>query len=161
MATSPRVSPSILTEKTTRVSSWLERLPATPPADKEHQLTTTSAHHDVSPSKRQWRNTDDVLPGQSASAVGSNARMLTLGNSNTFSRVGASTPRRENGLSRETIAALRGASPPITTELLDGVELEPPARVMAVVARLEDGLDQGWIPGWLEVRMYLRAAVYR
>lgn len=95
-----------------------------------------------------------MLPGQSASAVGWNARPLTLGNSNTFSppssRVGASTPRRGNSPSRETIAALRVASPPITTEPLDGVEPEPPARVMAVVARLEDGLDEGWIPGWLE-----------
>lgn len=79
------------------------------------------------------------------------------GSSTTFSprgsRVGASTPRRSNSPSRETIAALRVASPPITTEPLDGVESEPPARVMAVVARLENGLDQGWIPGWLEVRI--------
>ena len=173
MATSPPVSPSILTEKTTRISSWLEQLPPTPPADEEHrllkrkrasseptavhQLTAISAHRDVSPSKRRRRNTDDLLPGQSALAVGLNARPLTLGNSNTFSPpgscVGASTPQRGNSPSRETIAALRVASPPITTEPLDGVEPEPPARVIAVVARLEDGLDQGWIPSWLEVRI--------
>lgn len=104
-----------------------------------------SVYCDVSPSKRQRRNIDDLLPGQSASAIGLNARPLTLGNSNTFSppgsRVGALTLRRGNSLSREIIAALRVVLPPITTEPLDGVEPEPPARVMAVVARLEDGLD--------------------
>lgn len=118
-----------------------------------------STHRGVSPSKRQRRDSDDLRPEQSVSAVGSNARPLILGSSTTFSppgsRVGASTPRRSNSPSRETIAALRVAIPSITTEPLDGVESEPPAQVMAVVARLENGLDQGWIPGWLEVRTRL------
>lgn len=60
---------------------------------------------------------------------------------------------------REMMAALRFASPPIITELLDGVRLEPPVRVMSVVARLELGLDQGWIPGWLEVRIGIQASI--
>jgi len=173
MATSPPTSFPTINDKTTQISSWLEELPPTPPADEErgllkrkratseptsvHQFTAMSAHRSVSPSKRQRRDSDDLRPEQSVSAVWSNARPLILGSSTTFSppgsRVGASTPRRSNSLSRETIAALRVASPLITTELLDGVESEPPARVMAVVARLENGLDQGWIPGWLEVRI--------
>jgi len=172
MATSPPMSPSILTENTTRISSWLEQLPPTPPADEHHrplkrkragsepvavhQLKAMSAHRDASPSKRQRRDSDDLLPGESISTVGLTARPLTLDGSNTFSpqssRVSASTPRRGSP-SRRTIAALRVASPPITTKPLDGVQSEPPARVMAVVARLEYGLDQGWIPGWLEVRI--------
>ena len=169
----PPESHSGSNEKTSQISSWLEQLPPSPPADEEHwplkrkyaslkptavhQFTTIHARCNMSPSKRQRQDTDDLFPEQSASAVGSNARPLILGNSTTFSpptsRIGASTPRRSNSPSRETIAALRTASPPITTEPLDGVELAPPARVMAVVARLEDGLDQGWIPGWLEVRI--------
>ncbi|CAG5152963.1 uncharacterized protein ALTATR162_LOCUS2981 [Alternaria atra] len=172
MATSPPTSFSTINDKIMQISSWLEELPPTPPADEErgllkrkratpeptsvHQFTTMSAHRSVSPSKRQRRDSDDLRPEQSVSAVGSNARPLILGSSTTFSppgsRVGASTPRRSNSPSRETIAALRVASPPITTEPLDGVESEPPARVMAVVARLENGLDQGWIPGPLEVQ---------
>ena len=158
-------------DEITKISSWLEQLPPAPPADEErwpptrkrvapepryvNQPTAMSIHHGVSPSKRQRRDTDDLLPEQSASAVGSNARLLILGSTSTFSppssRVGASTPRRSNSSSRETIAALRVASPPITTEPLDGVESDPPARVMAVVAQLENGLDHGWVPGWLEV----------
>lgn len=170
MAMSPPTSFSTINDKSTQISSWLEELPPTPPADEErgllkrkraiseptsvHQFTTMSTHRDVSPSKRQQRDSDDLRPEQSVSVVDSNARPLILGSSTTFSppgsRVGASTPRRSNSPSRETIAALRVASPSITTEPLDGVESEPPAQVMAVVARLENGLDQGWIPGWLE-----------
>jgi hypothetical protein len=166
LATSSNVN-----EKTTQISSWLEELPPTPPADVEHwpptrkraaaeppcvyQRTAMYINRGVSPSKRQRRDTDDLLPEQSASAVGSDACPLILGSSTTFSppgsRVGALTPRRTKSPSRETIAALRVASPPITTEPLDGVESKPPARVMAVVAQLENGLDHGWVPGWLEV----------
>ena len=158
-------------DKTTQISSWLAELPPTPPADEErwppprkraapeppcvYQPTAMSINRNVSPSKRRRRDTDDLLPEESASAVGSNTRPLILGSSTTFSppgsRVGALIPRRSNSPSRETIAALRVASPPITTEPLDGVESEPPARVMAVVAQLENGLDHGWVPGWLEV----------
>jgi hypothetical protein len=172
MVTSPPASFPI-DEKTTQISSWLEQVPPTPAEDEErwllkrkratseptsvHQFSFMSAHRSVSPSKRQRRDSDDLRPEQSASAVGSNARPLILGSSTTFSppdtRVSASTSRRSNSPSRETIAGLRVAFPPITTEPLDGVESEPPARVMAVVARLENGLDQGWIPGWLEVRI--------
>lgn len=172
MGTLPSSSFSAANEKTAQISSWLEKLPPTPPADEErwllkrkratlepciYQTTTMSAHRSVSPNKRQRRDSDDLYSEQSASVVGTNVRPLILGSSTTFSprgsRVGASTPRRSNSPPRETIAALRVASPPITTEPLDGVESEPPARVMAVVARLENGLDQGWIPGWLEVRI--------
>ncbi|KAF2028946.1 hypothetical protein EK21DRAFT_90162 [Setomelanomma holmii] len=168
MAASP--SPA-LAEKGTLISSWLEDLPPTPPADEDfrsfkrkrdspervavHQLAAMSAHRNSSPGKRQRRHTEDLLPEQSASADGSTNHPLAFGNSNIFSlpsssRAGASTPRRSTSPSRETIAALRVASPPIITEPLDGIKSEPPARVMAVIARLEAGLDEGWIPGWLE-----------
>ncbi|XTI90152.1 hypothetical protein V2W45_1470205 [Cenococcum geophilum] len=137
MATLPPVLPFILTEKTTQISSWLKQLLLTPPVDEEHRLLKCK-RASLEPIARQRRNIDDLLPGQSASAIGLNARPLTLGNSNTFSppgsRVGALTLRRGNSLSREIIAALRVVLPPITTEPLDGVEPEPPARVMAVPA---------------------------
>lgn len=172
MAMSPPTSFSTINDKTTQISSWLEKLPPDPLADEErgllkhkraiseptsiHQLTTISTHQSGSPSKRQRRDSEDLRPEQSVSAVGSNTRPLILGSSTPFSspgsRVGVSTPRRSDSPSREAIAALRVASPPITTEPMDGVESAPPAQVMAVVARLENGLDQGWIPGWLEVR---------
>jgi hypothetical protein len=171
MITLPLLSCSTTNDKITQISSWLEKLPLTPPADEErgllrrkratseptsvNQFTAMFVHRSVSPSKRRRRDSDDLQPEQSASAVGSNARPLILGSSTTFSppgsHVGTSTPRHSDSPSRETIAALRVASPPITTEPLDGVKSEPPVRVMAVVARLENGLEQGWIPGWLEV----------
>jgi hypothetical protein len=172
MAGSP--SPA-LTEKDVLVSSWLQKLPPTPPADEDvrslkrkrkrasprretvHQLRAMSAYRSSSPGKRQRPNTEDVLPEQSVSTVGSINHALAFSNPNIFSlpsssRAGASTPRRSTSPSRETIAALRVASPPIITEPLDGIKSEPPARVMAVIERLEAGLDDGWIPGWLEVR---------
>lgn len=142
MATSPPTSFSTINDRATQISSWLEELPPTPPADEErgllkrkratseptsvHQFTAMSTHRSVSPSKRQRRDSDDLRPEQSVSAVGSNARPLILGSSTTFSppgsRVGASTPRRSNSPSRETIAALRVALPPITTELRSHTE---------------------------------------
>ena len=52
--------------------------------------------------------------------------------------------------------ALKVTSPLITIELLDGVEPEPSTWVIAVVTQLKDGLDQGWIPSWLKVRISMQ-----
>src|SRR2546421_7875 len=58
-----------------------------------------------------------------------------------------STP--ENRPSRDKIAVLASASPPTITEPSPGLKASPPRRVRDVMERLEDGLDRGWIPGWL------------
>lgn len=147
-----------------QISSWLEELSVTPPRDEEgwllkratsestdvRPLTAMSTYRSVSPSKRQRRDSDDLQPEQSTSAV-RNARPLIMGSSSTFSpptsRGGTSTPRRSNCPSHKTIVALKAALPPITMQLLNGAEPEPPARVLAVIARFEKGLDHGWIPG--------------
>ncbi|RYO39262.1 hypothetical protein AA0111_g2068 [Alternaria arborescens] len=105
MATSPPTSFSTINDRATQISSWLEELPPTPPADEErgllkrkratseptsvHQFTAMSTHRSVSPSKRQRRDSDDLRPEQSVSAVGSNARPLILGSSTTFSPPGS------------------------------------------------------------------------
>jgi hypothetical protein len=72
-------------------------------------------------------------------------RPFTLGNSNAFSPPGSRadklTRRRGNSPLHEKVATLGVASALITMKPLDGVELESRTWMMAVVARLEDGLD--------------------
>jgi hypothetical protein len=128
MAASP--SPA-LTEKDALLSSWLRKLLPIPPADEDfrslkrkreslgrevvHQLPAMSAYRSSSPGKRQRQNSEDLLPEQSASTVGSTNHALAFNNPifslPSSSRAGASTPRRSTSPSRETIAALRVAFP--------------------------------------------------
>jgi len=129
-----------------------------------------ATRRDASPGKRQ-RLDEDVFPGQSVSAAGS-SHPLDLGQYNTFSppgsqvgsrvSAGATTPRRGTSPSRDTIATLKDASPPITTEPYDGAELPPDRvirdRVMAVMERLEPGQVEGWIPECLKVRTGVQQA---
>jgi hypothetical protein len=118
---------------------------------------------DNSPGKRQ-RLDEDLLPGGCSVSVAESVHPLDLSQNNTFSppgsqvgsRVGtgATTPRRGTSPSRETIATLKDASPPVITEPYDGAELPPESRikVMAVMERLEPGQIEGWVPESFKVR---------
>ncbi|KAL5371474.1 hypothetical protein DPSP01_014248 [Paraphaeosphaeria sporulosa] len=176
MATTPPLSPSIAAAKISRVEGWIQQLskPASaqtndlsPPSTPENRLSLKRKHVTSAPvtytmstrttsPKRPRLDTDtEVLPSHSLSAAGaaSNASALVLNERNTFSppssQAGTRSPRRANSPSRDNIAVLASASPPTITEPSSGLKTPPPRRVRDVMERLEDGLDSGWIPGWL------------
>ncbi|KAF2240216.1 hypothetical protein BU26DRAFT_573006 [Trematosphaeria pertusa] len=118
-----------------------------------------------SPEKRQ-RVEEGIMPGESASIF--SGHPLDLGQHNTFSPLGshvgsrwgsrpgtgASSPRRGISPSRETIATLKDALPPIQTEPFDGAQLPVNRairdKVMAAMERLEPGRVDGWVPRCLQ-----------
>ncbi|KAF2003187.1 hypothetical protein P154DRAFT_520149 [Amniculicola lignicola CBS 123094] len=173
MATPPNSQPSSITETNLRVESWITQLPpsltsnllpakaalaessqAFPTSTRKRALSdpTMSMSRDNSPEKRQ-RLDDSVYPSQSVSTAGSSTHPLSLSRHNTFSpvnsRTGASTPRRSNSPSRETIATLKDAVPPIITEQYNGARLPPGIRdtVKTVMRRLgPKQVVEGYIP---------------
>ncbi|KAF2462694.1 uncharacterized protein BDR25DRAFT_347642 [Lindgomyces ingoldianus] len=176
MATTPPLSPSIAAVKTTRVEGWIQQLseaasaranalspPSTPesrPSPKRKRVSsapvTSTMSTRTTSHKRPRRDTDtEVLPTHSVSAAGaaSSASALILNERNTFSppssQAGTRSPRRANSPSRDNVTVLASASPPTITEPSSGLKTPPPRRVRDVMERLEDGLDSGWIPGWL------------
>lgn len=176
MATTPPLSPSIAAAKTSRVEGWIRQLskpasartndlspPSTPenrPSLKRKRVTSapvtyTMSTRTTSPKRPRCDTDTEVLPTHSVSAAGaaSNASALLLNERNTFSppssQAGTRSPRRANSPSRDNIAVLASASPPTITEPSSGLKTPPPRRVRDVMERLEDGLDSGWIPGWL------------
>ena len=180
MATSPPLSPSFLADKSSFIASWITALPPSPPVDtnlehirppKRKHAPVATARREPSPEKRR-RVEEDVTPGQSASLT-SSSHPLDLGQHNTFSPTsshvgsrrsragtGALSPRRSISPSRETIATLKDASPPIQTEPYDGAQL--PANeamrdnVMATMEQLEPGQVDGWVPRCLKVCAHMR-----
>lgn len=182
MATPPHSQPSPITEANLRVESWITQLPPSPPAnpfpaeaslaESSSALPTSkrkrtlsdpamSTSRDKSPEKRQ-RLDDSVHPSQSVSVVSSSTYPLSLSRHNTFSpvgsRTGASTARRSNSPSRETIATLKDAVPPIITEQYNGAKLPPGIKdaVKTVMRRLgPKQVVEGYIPHGLKVRKVL------
>jgi hypothetical protein len=82
--------------------------------------------------------------------IDSDTEVLPTFSSPDSRQAGTKSIRRANSLSRDNIVGLASASPPTITEPSSGLKVPPPRRVRNVMARLEDGLDRGWIPGELQ-----------
>jgi hypothetical protein len=178
MATSPPLSPSTAATKASRVEDWIQQLselasahtdPFSPPSTPENypslkrKRKCQDSSASCSPtmpttsnsSKRPRRNSDEVLPVHSVSAVGaaSNVNALVLNEGNTFalpsSTGGSRSSRRPPSPSRDDAATLAFASPPTITGPGSILKAPPPQKVRDTIQRLEDGLDRGWIPSSL------------
>jgi hypothetical protein len=124
------------------------------------------------PSLKRQRVEEGIVPRDSRSTVFS-SHPLDLGQHNTFSPpgsyvesrgasragTGASSPRRGINPSRETIATLNDALPPIQTEPFDDAQLPADRairdKVMATMEQLELGQVDGWVPRCLQVRAHI------
>jgi hypothetical protein len=152
-----------------RISFWLASvhesyLPLTPPPDNDSKLPLKrkramslplSARSD-SPKRRRTDDADDVRPEQSASQLGSE-NPLVLNERNTFSPLASrvsSSPKRSSSPTRETPIILRGAWPPVFTESLNGLKEAPPKHAERLGDRLVEGIDFGFIPQGLQVRVF-------
>ncbi|KAF1996698.1 hypothetical protein P154DRAFT_579633 [Amniculicola lignicola CBS 123094] len=125
-----------------------------------------SESRDSSPKRQRLEDdahSSEVLPTDSVSAPSSIPRNpLELTTYTTFSshtarshvarshhsQSSSSSPRRTSP-TRETIASLASAHPPIKTEIISGARAVP-ARVSALCFRISEELENGWIPASLK-----------
>jgi hypothetical protein len=155
-AATPPMAPFSAAANTSSVEEWIQKL--SPPLALENRplkrKRAPSAFCSMSTRNtsrtRPGRDNDiEFLPSHSVSIAASS--VLALNERNTFSPPSsqASTTRRANSPSRDNITVLASASPPTITEPSSGLKTRPPQRLTEVIARLEAGLDRGWIPGRL------------
>lgn len=162
MAESPPPCPSLLSAKSSYITSWIAGLPLSPPADthllhnrplkrkRPNSAPVSTTRRGLSLEKRR-RVDDDVMPGESAS-VADLSHPLDLERHNTFSPPGSQVG------SREAFATLKYASPPILTESYAGAQLPANGiimdKVMDAIERLCPGQIDGWVPRCLKVRTH-------
>ncbi|KAF2450238.1 hypothetical protein P171DRAFT_426669 [Karstenula rhodostoma CBS 690.94] len=132
----------------------LEPFPAPPKRKRAMSLPTTtpvpSSHRSDTQKRRRIEYSDNVLPEQSASQLGSNTP-LTLNEKNTFSSRSRLFSKRSSSPARETPIILRNVWPPVIAESLNGVRDAPLKHVERLSDRLPEGVDCGFIPKGLEV----------
>ncbi|KAL5114018.1 hypothetical protein ACEQ8H_008123 [Pleosporales sp. CAS-2024a] len=139
-----------------RVQAWLQNTPPASPASPTQRSPNQNGDIDMqrnlSP-KRKRINTDDVLPTQSASQVGSTS-VLHLSDRTTLTATQGSM-RSSSASPTRKVMDLRNATPSISLSRFNEVKQPPPANVSARINSLRshlgrrEGLETSYIPAGL------------
>lgn len=137
------MSPSLAAVKTLQIGDWIEQVSElvsvlTDPFSTLLSPPLSSTPRSCPPLKRKRQNSSAP-----------HFRTMSSSSSKHTRRDTDLDLQSANSPTRDSIATLASASPPIITGSSSGLMVPPPRKVQEVMGRLEDGLDRGYISGWL------------